>query len=202
MSTTTTARDGRDEALLCFGRIVGVGLFAGCAFSRYPLSVRRLPLALLVSIVLAGALAGCHERSIVGGGAGKDGGVFGAEAAPQFIDVDFAYLHPIFLRHKIGQGPKAALWAERYHRRWVKWTGRIRSFTPNGITLRQLPITSTFDVSLWINNAERPAVRARYKVGDLVTYVGRLDSYDDIWRTLYLVNGSVLGLAAPNDLGL
>ena len=36
-------------------------------------------------------------------------------------------------------------------------------------------------------------MRARYHVGDIITYVGRLDSYDDIWRTLYLVNGSVLG---------
>jgi hypothetical protein len=122
-----------------------------------------------------------------------------AEPAPQFIDVTFDFLHPIFLRHKIGQGPKAALWAERYHRRWVRWTGRIRSFSANGITLRQMPVTSTFDVSLWINNNEREAVRARYKVGDVVTYVGRLDSYDDIWRTLYLVNGSVLGLYENQD---
>jgi hypothetical protein len=45
-------------------------------------------------------------------------------------------------------------------------------------------------------------VRARYHVGDLVTYVGRLDSYDDIWRTLYLVNGSVLSLAPDQDIGL
>jgi hypothetical protein len=153
--------------------------------------------------VLLAALAGaCSEKPITGGGAGKDGGTFGAEPAPEFIDVDFAYLHPIFLRHKIGQGPKAALWADRYHRRWVRWTGRIRSFTPNGVTLRQLPVTSTFDVSLWINNAERDEVRARYHVGDIVTYVGRLDSYDDIWRTIYLVNGSVMGLAPTQDMGL
>jgi hypothetical protein len=165
--------------------------------SSYPWSVRLLVLALAASL----ALIAC-DKPLTGGGAGKNGATFGAEAAPEFIDVDFAYLHPIFLRHKIGQGPKAALWAERYHRRWVRWTGRIRSFTVNGVTLRQLPVTSTFDVSLWINNAERDAVRARYQVGDLVTYVGRLDSYDDIWRTLYLVNGSVLGAPPPGDLGL
>jgi hypothetical protein len=84
----------------------------------------------------------------------------------------------------------------------VRWTGRIRSFTPNGITVRQLPVTTTFDVSLWINNAERDEVRAKFHVGDIVTYVGRLDSYDDIWRTIYLVNGSVLGLAPMQDMGL
>jgi hypothetical protein len=166
-----------------------------------------LPLLLATALVLAGlaaalVLAGCNERPLTGGGAGKNGATFGAEAAPELIDVDFAFLHPIFLRHKIGQGPKAALWAERYHRRWVRWTGRIRSFTPNGITVKQLPVTSTFDVSLWVNNAERDAVRERYHVGDIVTYVGRLDSYDDIWRTIYLVNGSVLGLAASQDMGL
>lgn len=167
--------------------------------SGYPCWVRLLPLALAVSLVVAAC-----DQPLLGGGAGKNGATFGAEASPEFIDVDFAYLHPIFLRHKIGQGPKAALWAERYHRRWVRWTGQIRSFTVNGITLRQLPVTSTFDVSLWIDNALRQPVRARYHVGDWVTYVGRLDSYDDIWRTLYLVNGSVLGPAEPapdHDLG-
>lgn len=162
-----------------------------------PVVVRFLPLALVAWVGLTG---GCNQSAPAGGGA--HGATFGAAAAPEFVDADFAYLHPIFLRHKIGQGPKAALWGERYHRRWVRWTGQIRSFTPNGITLRQLPVTTTFDVSLWINNAERDAVRARYRVGDVVTYVGRLDSYDDIWRTMYLVNGSVLGPGPPLDLGL
>ena len=124
---------------------------AGAGDWRYLWSVRR-SFALLCCLA---ALAGCEDRPLVGGGAGKNGATFGAEAAPEFIDVDFAFLHPIFLRHKIGQGPKAALWAERYHRRWVRWTGRIRSYTANGITLRQLPITATFDVSLFLNNDER-----------------------------------------------
>ena len=179
------------------------GELATEALSSYPWSVRSSALVLAFIASTAGsAVVGCDDRSRHRG-AGHNDATFGAEPAPEFIDVDFAYLHPIFLRHKIGQGPKAALWAERYHRRWVRWTGRIRSFTANGITLRQLPITSTFDVSLWINNSEREPVRAHYHVGDLVTYVGRLDSYDDIWRTLYLVNGSVLGLApGDNDLGL
>ncbi len=162
--------------------------------------MRLAPLLLALGLVVA--LAGCKDRPIHGGGAGKNGATFGAEASPEFVAVDFAFLHAIFLHHKIGQGPKAALWAERYHRRWVRWTGRIRSFTANGITLRQLPITSTFDVSLWINNADRDAVRARYQVGDVVTYVGRLDSYDDIWRTIYLVNGEVLAPAPAQDMGL
>jgi hypothetical protein len=162
--------------------------------------MRRVVVRILAAAAVVWA-AGCKETPMRGG-AGPDGAVFGAEAPPEFVEVDFAYLHPLFLRHKIAKGPKAALWAEHYHRRWVRWTGSIRSFTPNGITLRQLPVTSTFDVSLWINNSEREAVRARYKVGDVVTYIGRLDSYDDIWRTLYLVNGSVVGLAEHQDMGL
>jgi hypothetical protein len=163
---------------------------------RYHLAVRPLLALLLLSV------PSCQEKPMTGGGAGKDGAIFGIEAQPEFLEVNFEFLHPIFLRHKIAQGPKAALWAERYYRRWVRWTGKIRSFTANGITLRHLPGTSTFDVSLWVNNNERAALHARHKVGDIVTYVGRLDSYDDVWRTLYLVNGSVLGPAAQQDLGL
>jgi hypothetical protein len=146
------------------------------------------------SLALLLALASCRRAPSGHGGSGQAPSPPPAsDPAPVFIDVEFSYLYPIFLTHKMAQGPKAALWAERYYRRWVRWVGRVRSFTANGITLRELATTSTFDVSLWLNNAEREAVRAQYKVGDIVEYVGRLDSYDDIWRTLYLVNGSVLG---------
>jgi hypothetical protein len=155
-----------------------------------------------LAVAALAAVAGCHEDGPgpLPSPANNDAASAAADPGTQYVDVTFDTLHPIFLRHKLAQGPKAALWAERYHRRWVRWTGRIRSFSPNGITVKQLAVTSTFDVSLWINNDERGAVRARYKVGDEITYVGRLDSYDAIWRTIYLVNGSVLGLATA-DLG-
>ena len=156
---------------------------------------------LLAALMLSLPFAACNERPLTGGGAGPGGATFGAAGPGEFIDVTFEFLHPIFLRHKIGQGPKAALWAQRYYRRWVRWTGEIRSFSANGITVRQLPVTGTFDVSLWVNNAERAALRQRYKIGDVVTYVGRLDSYDDIWRTLYLVNGSVVDVVGHSDGG-
>jgi hypothetical protein len=161
---------------------------------------QRTSSALLVALLLGGAAPACDD-SVVGRGAGPDGAVLGGEAPAQFIDDEFTKLYPIFLQHKIGQGPKAALWAQRYHHRWVRWTGQIRSFSDNGITLRQLKATSTFDVSLWLNNGERQPVEQRYKVGDFVTYVGRLDSYDDVWRTVYLINGSVLQRQSP-DAGL
>jgi hypothetical protein len=162
-------------------------------------TARRAALAVVVAIG-AVALGGCHE-SPPSVSAAPDGGalVLGGEAPPQLVDVSFETLYPIFLQHKVAKGPKAAMWAQRYYRRWVRWTGRIRSFTPNGITLKQLAVTSTFDVSLWVNNEDRASVRARYRIGDAVTYIGRLDSYDDVWRTLYLVNGVVLG---PSSLDL
>ena len=148
----------------------------------------------ILALIAVATLGGCKDRPRAPAAAST-------AIRPEFTDATFEEMYPIFLQHKIGQGPKAALWQQHYYRRWVRWTGRIRSFTANGITLRQLPVTSTFDVSLWINNHERAAVHATYKVGDVVTYVGRLDSYDDIWRTLYLVNGSILGLAAVQDAG-
>jgi hypothetical protein len=156
-----------------------------------------------VALAIVLALAGCRDSSRPSARRAYAGDMafFGAEAPPEFIDDTFEAMYPIFLRHRIAQGPKAALWASHYHRRWVRWTGRIRSYTANGITLRQLPITATFDVSLFLNNDERAATRSHYHVGDVVTYVGRLDSYDDVWRTLYLVNGSVLGLADGRDAG-
>jgi hypothetical protein len=155
------------------------------------------PLALFALLALTSSA--CRERARPS--AATDMAIFGAEGKPEFIDDTFEFMYPIFLRHKIAQGPKAALWASHYYRRWVRWTGRIRSFTVNGITVRELPVTATFDVSLWLNNDERAAAMTRYKVGDVVTYVGRLDSYDDIWRTLYLVNGSILGISDAHDAG-
>lgn len=150
----------------------------------------------LALFVLFAATSGCKGRSH--GAVDSD---TTADLTPEFSDVTFAELYPIFLRHKVARGPKAALWAQRYSGRWVRWTGRIRSFTANGVTLRELPTTTTFDVSLRINHDQQAATRARYNIGDVVRYVGRLDSYDDIWRTLYLVNGSILGLTPMQDAG-
>jgi hypothetical protein len=156
--------------------------------------------ALVFAVAAASTLVACRARE-TGAPSSGDMVFLPGEGPTEFIDDTFEFMYPIFLRHTIAEGPKAALWAAHYHRRWVRWVGRIRSFTPNGITLRELPVTATFDVSLWVNNDERAAVAARYHVGDVVLYTGRLDSYDDIWRTLYLVNGSVIGLADARDAG-
>jgi hypothetical protein len=115
----------------------------------------------------------------------------------QFIDEDFNKLFPIFcLRHSMPLGEKAALWQSRYYGKWVRWTGRLMSFTANGITIKQGTRTVTFDISLWLE-ADQLALlqQMSLKVGDRVTYIGRLDAYDDIFQKLYLTHGSVLSRA-------
>jgi len=123
-----------------------------------------------------------------------------SETQPEFIDEPFEKLYPLFLLRKLKPGPKAALWT-RYYGRWVKWTGIVRSFTANGITLKQIPPTVTFDVSLWVDMPQQRELRTMMKLGDRVTYVGRLDSYDDVFRTLYLVHGRILETLGPPDGG-
>jgi hypothetical protein len=109
----------------------------------------------------------------------------------QFVNESFIDLYPKFLLRKIPPGPKAALW-RRYYGRWVRWTGTVVSFTPNGLTLKMRPETVTFDVSLFVDAPQRNQLRKRLHKGEHVTFVGRLDSYDDVFRTLYLVHGAVV----------
>jgi hypothetical protein len=101
---------------------------------------------------------------------------------------------------RIKPGPKAALW-QRYVGRWVRWTGTLVSFTANGVTFKQRPETVTFDVSLWIEAFDRAALKRRVKKGDRVVYIGQLDSYDDVFRTLYMQHGSILADRGPPDGG-
>ena len=109
--------------------------------------------------------------------------------AVEFVDDNFDALYSMFLLRKVAPGPKAAAWGRFYHR-WVRWTGTLVSFTVNGATFKHLDSTVTFDVSLYVEPAARPRLH-RFKPGDRVTYVGQLDSYDDVFRTLYLVHGDV-----------
>lgn len=124
-----------------------------------------------------------------------------ATTEPQFIPVSFEELYPVFLKHRANAGVKGALWTQRYRGRWVRWTGELVSFTDNGVTFRQLLQTVTFDVSLWIDPASRPRLRRTLKRGAFYTYIGQLDSYDDIFRTLYLVRGAVIPVPV-RDAGL
>jgi hypothetical protein len=107
----------------------------------------------------------------------------------EFVDESFDQLYPVFLLRKVEPGPKATLW-NRYYRRWVRWSGTLVSFTANGCTVKEIPNTLTFDVSVIVDAANRERLH-HYKPGDAITYIGQLEGYDDIFRTFYLVHGDV-----------
>lgn len=153
----------------------------------------RAPLAASLSLAL---LCGCAKRTQAP--AIEDGAV----AAPQFLTKSFGELYPIFLVYSsMPQGDKARLWAElRDH--WVRWDGAIVSFNDKGVTLKQLLTTMTFDVSLTCEAPAGKTLRSRFQVGDRVRYVGRLENYDDVFRTLYLTHGAILEKLPPGDLGM
>ena len=131
-------------------------------------------------------IMGCHRDTTSSTRSGKDGS---SASDPLFVADSFEQLYPLFLTRRLAPSAKAALW-HQYQGKWVRWTGRLVSFSPNGITFKHIRNTLTFDVSLQV----RPEVRhkqAHLKTGDRVTYIGRLDTYDDVFRTFYLVHGDV-----------
>lgn len=105
------------------------------------------------------------------------------------IPETFEALYPIFLLRKLDPVQKALLW-NRYRGRWVRWTGKLVAFTRDGAAFRMLPGTTTFDVSLAVDARARAAVHRR-PIGAEVTFVGRLDHYDDVFRTFYLTHGDL-----------
>jgi hypothetical protein len=139
---------------------------------------------------------GTGPRLVVGAKLGRsqphspsfDGG------AAEFIRASMDDLYPIFCEYRsMSQGDKAGLWAREYFGKWVRWTGRLRAFTKDGIAVAQRPGTVTFDVSLWVDDrADLAALAQSYKPGDRITYIGRLDSYDDVFQKLYLSHGAIL----------
>jgi hypothetical protein len=118
----------------------------------------------------------------------------------EFIDEEFEALYPVFcIRRSMPLGEKSALWMRKYYGKWVRWTGTIMSFTANGITIKQGTQTVTFDISLWLENGQLSVLRDMgLKKGDRVTYIGRLDAYDDIFQKLYLTHGAVLEHPDPD----
>jgi hypothetical protein len=137
---------------------------------------------LLITCLIGHFAIGCSPRSPTA--------IHVDAGPPEFVEDSFEALYPVFLLRKIAPGPKAALWTRYYHR-WVRWTGKLISFTVNGATFKHLDSTLTFDVSLYVEPGARARLH-RYKIGDDVTYVGQLDSYDDVFRTLYLIHGDVV----------
>src|SRR5262249_5522894 len=81
-----------------------------------------------------------------------------ANDAIEFVKEPFETLYSKFLLHEIKAGPKAALW-QKYYGRWVRWSGQVVSFTPNGMTFKQLANTVTFDVSLFVEASQKRGLK-------------------------------------------
>jgi len=155
--------------------------------------VRVLHAACLSTTLLCGCPRQTHS-------AVEDAAV--ASPAPEFSKKRFEDLYPIFLVYSsMPQGEKARLWTE-LRDKWVRWEGVIASFNNRGVTIKELLTTVTFDVSLTCETPYAKTLRSRFQVGDRVRFVGRLDSYDDVFRTMYLTHGAVLEKLAPGDLGV
>ena len=108
---------------------------------------------------------------------------------PEFVPDSFEQLYPVFLLRKIAPGTKAALW-DRYQGKWVHWTGKLIAITQAGALVKMRADTVTYDVSLRLEDIGRVHL-TRYRVGDSVSFVGTLDRFDDVVRTLYLAHGDV-----------
>lgn len=127
----------------------------------------------------------------------------GGDPAPLEVltDVTFADLYQIFMRRNLSIQEKSMLWATRYNDRWVRWTGKLIAFSPTGVKMRHLETTVTFDVSIIINQPQRRELRKILRVGQFYTYVARLTSYDDLFRTLYLDQGAIINPTPEGDKG-
>jgi hypothetical protein len=108
-----------------------------------------------------------------------------------FIPLLFEDLYAeMFPRIRLRDGERAPRWL-RYRGKWVRWTGTLASITQGGATVRMLPQTVTFDVSMQMDEGGRARVR-QFHVGERVTVIGRLETQDDVIRTFYLVHGDVV----------
>lgn len=170
-----------------------------CIMSTNDIGARRVVSPTILLTALLSLLSGCELFSNPPRPAKPD-------AAPhqeaEVLDKTFEELYPIFLyRKSMSQGQKATLWRD-YRGRWVRWEGVVASVTDHGMTFKHLLTTTTFDVSLTCDRAALASAKARFGVGDRVRYVGRLESFDDIFRTLYVSNGVVIEKTARGDLGV
>ena len=116
----------------------------------------------------------------------------------EFIRDTMDQIYPLFcVYHSLPQGQRANLWTNKYYGRWIHWTGKVRSFTQNGLAIVQRPEALTFDVSVRMDASQMASLKQRVKIGDLVTYEGQLDSYDDVFQKIYLLHGTVVA-AVPD----
>lgn len=147
---------------------------------------RRFTMTCWIASIVTG---GCH-RDIDPLPENRSGSEHDATSEQLFVPDSFDQLYPLLLTRRPTPKTKAALW-HKYQGKWVRWTGVLVSFSPNSITFKHIPNTVTFDVSLQITPEVRTKL-AHLKLGERLTYIGRLDTYDDVLRTFYLVRGDVI----------
>jgi hypothetical protein len=129
-------------------------------------------------------------------GSSYDGGL------AEFLTVTMDELFPIFCTYRsMPLGEKSALWNNRFAGKWIRWTGKIRSITPNGLTLQVRPEALTFDVSLWMDSGAQTELARLYKTHDRVVFSAQLSTYDDVFQKLYLAHGVIERKLGPPDGG-
>lgn len=113
-----------------------------------------------------------------------------AELSPVFIDADFLELYQGLLLDGLTPTEKVARWARHYKQRWVVWTGQLAHAKREVLMFRHLGTTTISDVDLQATHVpgrQPPQLIA----GRFYTYVGRLQRYDEDFRTLYLDQGVI-----------
>lgn len=110
--------------------------------------------------------------------------------APVFIDADFLSIYQTLLLHGLSPAEKAERWSRFYRQRFIHWTGQLTFIKPNALLFRHLGTSSIDDVYLRIASSPDKTLPA-LKVGHFYTYIGRLERYDDDFRTIYLEQGMV-----------
>lgn len=109
---------------------------------------------------------------------------------PVFIDAGFDTFHQTFLQYGLNAIERSAVWSHFYKNRWVHWTGQLVKVSSAALLFRQLGATTSYDVLVRVPRID-PALRRRLTTGRLYNYVGRIDSYDDMFRTIYLEQGQI-----------
>ncbi len=117
---------------------------------------------------------------------------------PVFIDAGFDVVHQTFLQYGLTTIERSEVWSRFYKNRWIHWTGQLVKISAAAMLFRQLGATSSYDVLVRVPRID-PSIRTSLAIGRLYNYVGRLDSYDDMFRTIYLEQGQVFD-AGPDGV--
>lgn len=112
--------------------------------------------------------------------------------AQPVADVTYSEIYQFFLLHRLTPQIKAERWARQYKGRWVRWTGQLVAITANGVLMRHLKTTLTYDVKIVINEPQRSQLHKLARPGRFYTYMARFESYNDVFRSLSFDQGVLL----------